>query len=49
MRLWTQAKVQGSYAAQAMLGLVEEEEGFWFELFTHVTQFFGLKAVFLGR
>ncbi|KAG2499930.1 hypothetical protein HYH03_002217 [Edaphochlamys debaryana] len=49
MRLWTQARVMGTYAAQCMLGLADElSAGFNFELFTHVTRFLGHKVVFLG-
>eukprot|EP01026_Neomeris_dumetosa_P019331 TRINITY_DN17796_c0_g2_i5.p1 TRINITY_DN17796_c0_g2~~TRINITY_DN17796_c0_g2_i5.p1 ORF type:complete len:506 (+),score=83.99 TRINITY_DN17796_c0_g2_i5:87-1604(+) len=50
MRLWTQARIQGTFVAHVMLGLADElAYGFNFELFTHVTRFFGLKVVFLGR
>ncbi|GFR40960.1 hypothetical protein Agub_g1624, partial [Astrephomene gubernaculifera] len=49
MRLWTQARVMGSYAAHCMLGLADElASGFNFELFTHVTRFMGAKVVLLG-
>uniref|UniRef100_A0A224XNA7 Pyridine nucleotide-disulfide oxidoreductase domain-containing protein 1 n=1 Tax=Panstrongylus lignarius TaxID=156445 RepID=A0A224XNA7_9HEMI len=51
MRLWTQARQMGTYAAKAMHCSVNNEE-FWqdfcFELFTHVTSFFGMKVVLLG-
>eukprot|EP01025_Chloroclados_australasicus_P019666 TRINITY_DN2073_c1_g1_i2.p1 TRINITY_DN2073_c1_g1~~TRINITY_DN2073_c1_g1_i2.p1 ORF type:complete len:516 (+),score=81.64 TRINITY_DN2073_c1_g1_i2:225-1550(+) len=50
MRLWTQARVQGTFVAHVMAELADDlAYGFNFELFTHVTRFFGLKVVFLGR
>ncbi|GLI69045.1 hypothetical protein VaNZ11_013587, partial [Volvox africanus] len=49
MRLWTQARLMGTFAAHCMLGRVDEvASGFNFELFTHVTRFLGTKVVFLG-
>jgi len=48
MRLWTQARVMGAYAARAMAGL-GSELGFNFELFAHCTSFFGEKVVLLGN
>ncbi|GIL73064.1 hypothetical protein Vretifemale_3287 [Volvox reticuliferus] len=49
MRLWTQARVMGTFAAHSMLGRADElASGFNFELFTHVTRFLGAKVVFLG-
>ena len=40
----------GIYAAQCMSGVQDELGGeFAFELFTHVTRFFGHKVVLLGR
>ncbi|KAK9817209.1 hypothetical protein WJX72_011100 [[Myrmecia] bisecta] len=49
MRLWTQARVMGTYAAHCMTGTAESlASGFNFELFTHATRFGGLKVVFLG-
>ncbi len=51
MRLWTQARQMGSYAAQCMVGAVHQENvmlDFCFELFTHVTRFFGYKVILLG-
>ncbi|PNW85355.1 hypothetical protein CHLRE_03g182550v5 [Chlamydomonas reinhardtii] len=48
-RLWTQARVMGTYAARCMAGLSDElASGFNFELFTHVTRFLGFKVVLLG-
>ena len=50
MRLWTQAEVMGTYAAQCICGVAESLGlDFTFELFTHVTRFFGMKVVLLGR
>mmetsp|Transcript_9660 Transcript_9660/g.26138 ORF Transcript_9660/g.26138 Transcript_9660/m.26138 type:complete len:243 (+) Transcript_9660:264-992(+) len=49
MRLWTQARIMGIYAAHCMLGKEEEfGSSFGLELFTHATRFFGLKVVLLG-
>ncbi|XP_012280693.1 pyridine nucleotide-disulfide oxidoreductase domain-containing protein 1 [Orussus abietinus] len=51
MRLWTQAQQMGRYAAKAMVSTLRDEEflqDFCFELFTHVTKFFGYKVVLLG-
>lgn len=51
MRLWTQAHQMGRYAAKSMFSsLVKDEflQDFCFELFTHVTNFFGYKVVLLG-
>jgi hypothetical protein len=48
MRLWSQAKTQGVYAARAMAG-EEDELGFFFELFAHSTHLFGKKLILLGR
>ena len=51
MRLWTQARQMGAYAARCMAahasgGTITLD--FCFELFTHVTTFFGYKVVLLG-
>ncbi|CAB0031031.1 unnamed protein product [Trichogramma brassicae] len=51
MRLWTQAHQMGRYAAKSMVHSFKNEEfmqDFCFELFTHVTKFFGYKVVLLG-
>lgn len=51
MRLWTQAHQMGRYAAKSMVSKLRNEEflqDFCFELFTHVTKFFGYKVVLLG-
>ncbi|DBB05673.1 hypothetical protein WJX77_005847 [Trebouxia sp. C0004] len=49
MRLWTQARIQGMFAAHAMAGVTDDMAfGFNFELFTHITRFCGQKVVLLG-
>ena len=50
MRLWTQARLMGVYAAQCMMGIPDEDIAFGInmELFTHATRFCGLKVVLLG-
>ncbi|XP_063973198.1 pyridine nucleotide-disulfide oxidoreductase domain-containing protein 1 [Diachasmimorpha longicaudata] len=51
MRLWTQAYQMGCYAAKSMVSTLRGEyflQDFCFELFTHVTRFFGYKIVLLG-
>lgn len=51
MRLWTQARQMGTYAAKAMAASLTGEQfyqDFCFEFFTHVTKFFGYKVVLLG-
>ncbi|XP_076685182.1 pyridine nucleotide-disulfide oxidoreductase domain 1 [Andrena cerasifolii] len=51
MRLWTQAHQMGRYAAKSMVSKLKNEDflqDFCFELFTHVTKFFGYKVVLLG-
>jgi len=51
MRLWTQARQMGMYAAKSMAASLAGEEviqDFCFELFSHVTHFFGYKVVLLG-
>ncbi|XP_040567591.1 pyridine nucleotide-disulfide oxidoreductase domain-containing protein 1 [Lepeophtheirus salmonis] len=50
MRLWTQARQMGAFAG---IRMADEEEGqsyldFCFELFSHVTTFFGYKVILLG-
>ncbi|XP_070532147.1 pyridine nucleotide-disulfide oxidoreductase domain-containing protein 1-like [Ptychodera flava] len=52
MRLWSQARQMGFYAAKCMQADREGEEipqDFCFELFAHVTKFFGYKVVLLGK
>ena len=49
MRLWSQARIQGRYAAYSMIDSLDRLEiGLSFELFAHATQFFGQKVVLLG-
>lgn len=52
MRLWTQANQMGAYAAKCMISDLEETENFMdfcFEMFAHVTSFFGFKVILLGK
>lgn len=52
MRLWTQARQMGCYAAKSMLAAHRAENislDVCFELFAHVTKFFGYKVVLIGR
>jgi NAD(P)H-nitrite reductase large subunit len=52
MRLWTQARLMGAFAARCMNNHLKNEEvslDFCFELFVHVTKFFGFKVVLLGK
>ncbi|XP_073418437.1 pyridine nucleotide-disulfide oxidoreductase domain-containing protein 1 isoform X2 [Dendrobates tinctorius] len=52
MRLWTQARQMGWYAAKCMAADHRGETidmDFCFELFAHVTKFFNYKVVLLGR
>ena len=47
MRLWTQARQMGAYAAKCMVAHTQETSitmDFCFELFAHVTKFFGYKV-----
>jgi hypothetical protein len=52
MRLWSQARVAGAYAARHMAGAAEDVEaddgGVAFELLSHVTAVMGFKLVLLG-
>ena len=52
MRLWTQARPMGGFAGLCMASSLSEQDppllDFSFELFTHVTRFFGFKVVLLG-
>ena len=44
-RLWSQARHAGTFAARVATDHADEDAfGFNYELFTHVTSFFGLKA-----
>lgn len=52
MRLWTQARTMGAFAAQCMKAHLEGENiflDFSFELFAHMTKFFGFKVALLGK
>ncbi|XP_074643030.1 pyridine nucleotide-disulfide oxidoreductase domain-containing protein 1-like [Tubulanus polymorphus] len=54
MKLWTQARQMGIYAGKCidadLRGRIREMTlDFCFEIFTHVTQFFGYKVVLLGK
>ncbi|ESO93306.1 hypothetical protein LOTGIDRAFT_178551 [Lottia gigantea] len=52
MRLWSQARQMGCYAAKSMLADLDNEEitlDFCFELFTHMTKFFNYKVILLGK
>lgn len=56
LRLWTVAKSMGVQAAKSILNDLQSTNGkarylqeFAFELFSHVTEFFGFKVVLLGR
>ncbi|XP_040823564.1 pyridine nucleotide-disulfide oxidoreductase domain-containing protein 1 isoform X2 [Ochotona curzoniae] len=52
MRLWTQARQMGWYAAKCMAAASVGESidmDFSFELFAHVTKFFNYKVVLLGK
>ncbi|EDO49331.1 predicted protein [Nematostella vectensis] len=52
MRLWSQARQMGAFAARCMDLHNKGEEtdlDYCFELFAHVTQFFGYKVVLLGK
>ncbi|KRT79338.1 FAD dependent oxidoreductase [Oryctes borbonicus] len=51
MKLWTQARQMGCYAAKCMSGALNKEEilqDFCFEIFTHTTRLFGYKVILLG-
>ncbi|MCL4127036.1 UNVERIFIED_CONTAM: hypothetical protein GTU68_036579 [Idotea baltica] len=51
LRLWTQARQMGSYAAKCMWASASREEvymDFCFEMFSHATKFLGHKVVLLG-
>lgn len=52
MRLWSQARQMGCYAAQCIMADINKETitlDFCFELFAHVTKFFGYKVILLGK
>lgn len=53
MRLWSQARQMGIFAAQCMVKNLEDDDDvpldFCFEVFAHSTRFFGYKVVLLGK
>ncbi|CAD5117421.1 DgyrCDS6190 [Dimorphilus gyrociliatus] len=54
MRLWTQARQTGHYAAKCMLAKSQDDFesislDFCFECFAHSTRFFGYKVILLGK
>jgi hypothetical protein len=49
MRLWSQARLMGLHTGRCMAGWEDElGGGFNFELFSHVTEFFGYRIILLG-
>lgn len=51
MKLWTQARQMGCYAAKSMVGHLKKEvvlQDFCFEMFGHSTKLFGYKVILLG-
>nr|CAD7578872.1 unnamed protein product [Timema californicum] len=48
MRLWRQAWQMGGFAARCMSAKEDVLQDFCFELFSHVTHFYGYKVVLLG-
>nr|XP_022295715.1 pyridine nucleotide-disulfide oxidoreductase domain-containing protein 1-like [Crassostrea virginica] len=52
MRLWSQARQMGAYAAQCMVADTKGQNislDFCFEVFSHVTKFFNYKVILLGK
>ncbi len=54
MRLWSQARQMADYAARSMWSSFSSprakcELDFCFELFAHITSFFGYKVILLGN
>lgn len=56
MRLWSQARQMGDYAARCMLDNMNQVEtkcsiqlDFCFEMFAHIASFFGFKCIMLGN
>lgn len=52
MRLWSQARQMGAYAARCMVAHVQHEDvqlDICFEIFAHVTKFFNYKIILLGK
>lgn len=51
MRLWTQARQLGFYSAKCITANIQNASPalyFNFDVFTHVTQFFGFRVILLG-
>jgi len=49
MRLWSQAKMMGQYMAYSLADRSDDLDlGLHFEIFAHVTHFFGYKVILLG-
>lgn len=51
MRLWTQARQMGFYASKCITSHIAKSSPhlyFNFEVFTHVTRFFGFRVILLG-
>src|SRR5699024_10255892 len=51
MRLWTQARQMGFYAAKCIFAHIQKSSPalyFNFDVFTHVTNFFGFRVILLG-
>lgn len=51
MRLWTQARQMGFYAAKCISAHIQQTSSelfFNFDVFSHVTKFFGLRVILLG-
>ena len=51
MRLWTQARQMGFYAAKCITAKIKNQNSelyFNFDVFTHATQFFGFRVILLG-
>jgi NAD(P)H-nitrite reductase large subunit len=52
MRLWNQASQMGDYAARSMWAAKTNEPislDFCFEMFAHITKFFGYRIILLGK
>lgn len=52
MRLWNQASQMGDYAARSMWASKTDQKislDFCFEMFAHITKFFGYKIILLGK
>ena len=47
MKLWNQAKIMGIFSAKSMISNGDIEKDFSFEMFAHVTRFFGYKVVIM--